>query len=50
MPFLPVLSIFCNMVMLVSVADAGNVTAAVIMACIGKILVYSPFVVLTKEM
>ena len=38
MPFLPVLSIFCNMVMLVSVADGGNVIAAVTMACIGKIM------------
>ena len=38
MPFLPVLSIFCNMVMLVSVADAGNVVAAVTMACIGRLL------------
>ena len=36
MPFLPVLSIICNMVMLVSVADAGNVIAACIMAGIGK--------------
>ena len=36
MPFLPVLSILCNMVMLVSVADTRNVIAACIMAVIGK--------------
>ena len=44
MPFLPVLSILCNMVMLVSVADTGNVIAACIMAGIGKdvLIPFSP--------
>lgn len=38
MPFLPVLSILCNMVMLVSVANTGNVIAASTMAGIGAVL------------